>query len=859
MTAEQWEHVKTLLEATLERPAAEREWWLQTHCPDAAMREEVRSLLRAHLEVEDFLEQPADAGEELVAALRPESLIGERIGPWRLVEEIGRGGMGTVYRAVRADDEFRRVVAIKIVGRGLDTDMLLKRFRTERQILANLEHPYIARLIDGGTTPSGLPYFVMEYVQGVPLTDYCDQHRLNIHERIDLFRKVCSAVAYAHHNLIVHRDLKPANILVTADGTPKLLDFGIARLMSGSGREASEPTVTMLRMATPAYASPEQIRGTVAGMPTDIYSLGVILYELLTGHRPYRLPPKDSGELARVICEREPTRASVVVGFSESIERADGEITIVDAETVCHDRDTTIDQLRRRLRGDLDNILAMALRKEPHRRYESVDHFSQDLHRHVAGLPILARRDTLAYRAGKFIERHRIGVPAGIVVAILLCITTVVALHKASRLAGRVEEDQRLATAFLVDIHDSIARLPGSTPAREAIVQQSLKYLDGLSRDAGQSSTYRRSLALAWEKFAELQIGYIGPGLGRSLDALQTCRKAMAIRESVAKDNPNDLTAQFELANNYTLAGYIAGRAGTADLRLEFDTKALAIAEKLIGKDPRNPGFRAALARAHTSLAYGLIFDSQYEAARVHLNKSLAIYTEIAAEKPSDRRAQRDLAILHYRVGSTYVQTRQPAHAREHLNEALLMQEKLLATDPENNTYLSDIAATHHFLGMALGQLAQHADALRQFDRAIQIRRASLAHDPRDGRTRYMLAGNYSQRAAVQLQSKDLRGALESARMAVQLQESVMALDGRAVPMRVSMAEFQARVGAVLAAIAAEGRRSYWVDAAHSYRDAVVEYNALQAEGYLRGADVRSEAAAAKDALARCEKEAASG
>ena len=806
MTAEQWEQVKSLVESTLNQPTGEREAWLESRCPDPATRDEVWSLVQAHVQVEDFLEKPAQSGRELVAALRPESLIGERIGPWRLVEEIGRGGMGTVYRAVRADDEFRRVVAIKVVGRGMDTEMLLRRFRTERQILANLEHPYIARLIDGGTTPGGLPYFVMEYVQGVPLTEYCDQNRLGVRERIELFRKVCSAIAYAHQNLIVHRDLKPANILVTANGTPKLLDFGIARIMSGSGREVSEPTVTMLRMATPAYASPEQIRGAVAGIPSDIYSLGVILYGLLTGHRPYRLPTRDSGELARVICEREPTRASAVVAFSESLERSNGDMTIIDAETVSYDRDTTVDGLRRRLRGDLDNILSMALRKEAHRRYESVDQLSLDLQRHLAGLPIGARRDTLGYRAGKLIERHRIGVPAGIIVAILLCITTVVALHKATRLAGRVDEDQRLATAFLVDIHDSIARLPGSTPAREAILQHSLRYLDGLSRDAGQNSTYRRSLALAWEKFAELQIGYIGPGLGRSQDALQTCRKAMAIREAVAREHPNELSAQFELANNYTLAGYIAGRAGTADLRLQFDTKALALAENLVEKDRRNAAYRAALARAHTSLANGLLFEDRYDEARTHLMKSLAIHREIAAERPGDAGAQRDLAILQYRLGYSYVDSGQPAHAREHLTEALALQEKLLAGDPENNTYRSDIAATHHFLGMALGQLAQHSDALGHFDQAIAIRRAALAQDARDGRTRSMLAGNYSKRAAVQLQAHDLTGALETARTAVRLQESVVTQDGGGIPVRVSLAEYQARVGAVLAELAAAAR-----------------------------------------------------
>ncbi|MBC8164894.1 MAG: serine/threonine protein kinase, partial [Bryobacteraceae bacterium] len=666
MTAEQWQQVKSLLEEALEQPHGRRAPWLDEHCQEERIREEVLSLLEAHSS-DDFLEQPPEAGPELVAALRPESLIGERVGPWRLVEEIGQGGMGTVYRAVRADDEFRREVAIKIVSRGMDTEQLLKRFRTERQILANLEHPYIGHLLDGGTTSAGLPYFVMEYVQGMPLTEYCDGNRLSIAERITLFRKICSAVAYAHNNLIVHRDLKPANILVTCDGTPKLLDFGIARIMSGPGREGSEPTVTMLRMATPAYASPEQIRGGVAGIPSDIYSLGVILYELLTGHRPYRLPARDSGELARVICEREPTRASAVVGFTESLERSNGDVTVVDANSVCRVRDTTLDQLRRKLRGDIDNIVAMALRKEPHRRYESVDQFSEDLHRHVSGLPILARKDTASYRATKFLDRHRWGVIAGGVFATLLILMSLVAIHKASQLAHRIEEDHRLATSFIVDIHDSIARLPGSTPAREAILRHSLRYLNGLSGDAGDDPAFRRSLALAYEKFAELQIGVSSGGLGRSAEALETCRKATAIREHVASLHAADLTAQFDLANNYLLAGFISGRAASADQRRNYDQKALAIVERLVEADPRHPGYRSALARARSSLAYGLLYEDKWEQARVHLRQALAIHAEIAAEKPADLKARRDLCLMHYRIGSSYVQSGQPGHAQDEL------------------------------------------------------------------------------------------------------------------------------------------------------------------------------------------------
>jgi non-specific serine/threonine protein kinase/serine/threonine-protein kinase len=853
MTAEKWQQVKTLLEEALEQESTTRVSWIEANCPEPGVREEVLSLLEAHTDVEDFLEHPSKAGTELVAALRPESLVGERVGPWRLVEEIGQGGMGTVYRAVRADDEFRREVAIKIVSRGMDTEMLLRRFRTERQILANLEHPYIAHLLDGGTTAGGLPYFVMEYVQGVPLTEYCDRNRLNIAERIQLFRKVCSAVEYAHHNLIVHRDLKPANILVTADGTPKLLDFGIARIMSGPGREGSEPTVTMLRMATPAYASPEQIRGAVAGIPSDIYSLGVILYELLTGHRPYRLPARDSSELARVICEREPTRASLVVGFTETLERSGGEVTLVDSATVCLDRDTTLDQLRKKLRGDLDNILAMALRKETHRRFESVEQFSEDLQRHLAGLPIHARKDTVSYRAAKFIDRHRLGVIAGVCAAIALCITSVVAIHKASQLSHRIEEDHRLATSFLTEIHDNIARLPGSTPAREAMLRQSLRFLNGLATDAGGDPEYRRSLAMAYEQFAELQIGVAGPGLGRSAEALETCRKAQLIRETVALLRPADPLAQFELANNYLLAGFIAGRASTAEVRRSYDTRALAIIDKLVALDPRNPAYRATLARAQTSLAYGLLYEDKWEPARMHLRRALAINSEIAAENPSDLKTRRELAQIHYRIGMTYVQSGQPGHAQDELRQALDDQSRLSASDPDNSQYKSDIASTHHFLGISLRSLLQYPESIAQFDQAIALRREAMELDPRDSRNKSLLAGNYSERAGALLQSGDIQRAMASARQAVELQQQVLTSDPGGTPSRISMADYESRLGSVYLSLGDAGRGvKNFADAAQWYSKAVALYDVLGHEGHLRSPILRQDAEKSRLALARC-------
>jgi len=297
--------------------------------------------------------------------------------------------MGAVYLARRADDEFQRQVAIKLIRRGMDTDFIIRRFRHERQILADLDHPHIGRLLDGGTTTDGLPYFVMEYVEGQPIYQYCDEHRLSIAERLKLFRKVCAAVHHAHQRSVIHRDLKPSNILVTNEGFPKLLDFGIAKLLNPDKGSNGMPTTGPMRLMTLDYASPEQVRGEPVTVVSDVYSLGVMVYELLTDHRPYRLHRRSVQDLTRAICEDEPERPSIVVNLIEVVT-VKGESFEITPETVSADRDTTPDQLKRLLAGSLDNIVLKALRKEPDKRYQSVQEFAEDIERYLEGFPVSA-------------------------------------------------------------------------------------------------------------------------------------------------------------------------------------------------------------------------------------------------------------------------------------------------------------------------------------------------------------------------------------------------------------------------------------------------------------------------------------
>ncbi|HEX6184231.1 MAG TPA: protein kinase [Pyrinomonadaceae bacterium] len=398
MRSEEWKRVEELLDAALELEPRERRRFLEGACAGAPeLRREVESLLACETKADGFLDAPALAfSADFFEGEGPaDERAGQTFGPYRVIREIGRGGMGAVFLAERADGEFRQRVALKVVRRSFADTEPARRFRQERQILASLNHPNIARLLDGGVSADGEPFLAMEYVEGARIDAYADAHRLSTEERLRLFRQVCAAVQYAHQNLVIHRDLKPSNILVTADGVPKLLDFGIAKLLDADAD--GEHTVTQLGVMTPEYASPEQVRGESVTTASDVYSLGVVLYELLAGRRPYRVRGRKPDEVARAVCEQEPERPSAAVALGEVPER-----------------------LRRRLAGDLDNIVLMAMRKEPARRYASAAQLSEDIRRHVDGLPVIARKDTFKYRAAKFVRRNKAGVAAAALVALTL-------------------------------------------------------------------------------------------------------------------------------------------------------------------------------------------------------------------------------------------------------------------------------------------------------------------------------------------------------------------------------------------------------------------------------------------------------
>jgi non-specific serine/threonine protein kinase/serine/threonine-protein kinase len=826
MTPERWQRLQVLFNAAVELSPEQRVVFLDQACAgDPDLRKQAESLILANetstVNLQDVIRQVA--GDVNVEA--DVSAVGRRIGPYQIIQELGRGGMGDVYLAVRADDEYQMRVAIKVVQHDLGNPEVVRRFRNERQILAGLDHPCIARLLDGGTTAEGMPYVVMEYVEGEPIDRYCNNHDLSVDERLKLFRNVCAAVHYAHQNLIIHRDIKPGNILVGADGMPKLLDFGIAKLLNPElGPQTQAVTRMAMRLMTPEYASPEQIRGELITTASDIYSLGVVLYELLTRHRPYKFKNYSSHELEQVVGVAEPERPSTVAA-----------------------RDTD-EKLRRQLAGELDAIVMMALRKEPQRRYASAEQLSEDIRRHFEGRPVRARPDTMSYRAGKFVSRHKLGVGAAALVLLTLIggIMTIawqarIARAERARAERRFNDVRKLANSFIFEIHDNIVDLPGSTRARESLVKSALEYLNSLAQEASGDPALQRELAVAYQRVGDVQGNPTNANLGDTAGALASYQKALSIADTLLKNDPEDYEAQRSRALTFQKLGDLQAWTGDLSNAIESARKSQASFKSLAESDRTNLKSRQSLAISHIKL--GDILGNPFFAnagdqagALEQYRLSLAQWQALHLSDSTDATTRRYLGLIHERIGTMLQQQEQLDDALVSYQQSLVIRESFATDHPTNTDARRDLAVAYEKLADVLALRGDVTRALDYSRKSFEIFAALSTADPNNVNASRSLSISYERMGDVLLRSGDAAGALDKYQKSLSIREALSTAGPANVQLLRDLAKSYSKLGDAHAALAAkfDARQSQsW------YQRSSKLWQDLRNRGVLSGDDLK--------------------
>jgi serine/threonine protein kinase len=808
MTPERWRRVETIFQTALDVAPENRERFLAEACAgDEVLHREVGRLIEGYEAADEFLEQPAVDLRQIAAnelpTLRLEDMHGSAhalesgaaVGAYRVIGELGRGGMGAVYLAERADDDFRKLVAVKVVKRGMDTEFVLRRFRHERRALAALDHPNIARLLDAGATHDGLPYIIMEYVEGQDIDRYCDERKLSIDARLRLFLAVCAGVSHAHRNLIIHRDIKPSNILVTADGTPKLLDFGIAKILNPTLADAPlEHTATALRMLTPDYASPEQVRGERVTTASDVYSLGVLLYLLLTGRPPYYFRTRQFAEIARVVCEENPLRPSAAInstvpaaasdfetvaavgeasadgrpanvasgggqtagvearGAADEARGATGDMPTLDE--LARARSSAPDRLRRSLADDLDNIVLKALRKEPARRYASVEQFAEDIERHLEGLPVRARADTFTYRSRKFVGRNKAGVAAAIGVALSLVggLTATTwqwraaqtqrarAEAESGRAKRRFEDLRRLTHSMMFEMHDAVSIVVGSTTARQLLARRTLEYLDGLAREASDDPTLQTELFIAYINLGDVQGNPFYPNIGDAAGALESYRKAQAIADALARAAPADERARRRVWLTHIKIGDMQAFTGDTNGAKESFSRAQANIEELAAAHPENATLRQDLGSSYDRSGNILLATGDARAALDSFRRALVIFRELSAKQPANDALRRNVASTHGQIGKAQLRIGALDESLASYRKLVELNRARLADDPANAVTRDDLAGSLGALGVAQAEAGDLNGARQSVSEQLEMYREMSVADPANVKTRTALA-----------------------------------------------------------------------------------------------------------------------
>lgn len=766
MNNETWNKINDVFAAWLELEGEEQARYLDRACGgDPELRKEVDLLIEAHRQEVPLLETHAVRQTAMAMAEGNDLQAGRQIGAYRIVKEIGRGGMGAVYLAERADEQFQKQAAIKLIKRGMDTDQVLQRFRMERQILAGFDHPNIARLLDGGSTENGLPYFVMEYVEGSPIHQYCDEKRLSITNRLQLFRQVCAAVDYAHRNLVVHRDIKPSNIFVTAEGVPKLLDFGIAKILLPQTEDRA--TATGMLVMTPEYASPEQAQGANVTTASDVYSLGIVLYELLTGHPPYHIGTVPPLEVARIISESRPQLPSTVV----NTQVTDDSGRTLTPESVSRSREGTPERLRRRLQGDLDNIVLMALRKEPQRRYQSAEQFSEDIRRHLEGLPVTAHPDTFGYRASKFIKRNKAVAAAATFALLALAVAAGIAgmvRWRANQQARSFQEfgqevtrmEATMRYAYLLPLHD-VQQEKQDVADRLELVKTRMQELGTQAYGPGYYALGRGYLALhryqdaydhlkrAWDQY-EYREAPVAGALGYAL-ALLYREKLSQAQGLYSKEQLVQEKARLEKEYRDPALQYLQSAASVSE-DPEYVKALIAFMEKRNDEGLKHAGLSAQKITwlYEANLLQGQILTAQgndlrdtgkTEAAQRLYEQAKSALLEAAKKGQSDSQVYEGLCALQSAVLLMQM-TQSGISPRPIYEEGVAYCGQALAADSSNAAAL--VTETKLHVQFAY-YLRGHGETLRKCgERAIQCAKAALQIEPENPTVHLMLGNAYS-------------------------------------------------------------------------------------------------------------------
>ncbi|MGA8489803.1 MAG: protein kinase [Terriglobales bacterium] len=739
MDAERWKRVDELLQATLQVPADEQEEFLRRDCgDDAELQQEVSSLLSSHHEADNFMDQPLIVGAGLKnPALEDDSFVdsltGRVVSHYRILSHLAHGGMGSVWLAERNDGRFERRVAIKFLNIAVNGPLSLERFKREGAILGQLAHPNIAELIDAGVTAAGEPFLVLEHVQGKQIDEYCDEHLLDVNSRIKLFLDVLSAVGHSHSNLIVHRDIKPANVLVTDDGHVKLLDFGIAKLLSDSG-DPSAPTRLTLegdKALTPRFAAPEQIMSGPITTATDVYALGVLLYLLLSSQYSAGEGPHSATDLVRIIVDLETPK------MSSSAASAGTDNT---AAAAAAKRATTPDGLRRQLRGDLDTIVGKALKKNPTERYVSVAAFADDLRRYLEHEPISARPDTITYRVGKFVRRNRVAVTVAVATLSLVIASLSAGLYVANRqrtiAQKRFLEARQLANKF-IDLDEQIRGLPGATKVRNQIVSDTLQYLTVLGRDASGDKDLSLDIARAYVQVAHVQGDPTSPNLGLFSDAETSLNNAERFLQPVLAQDPNNRTGRV-------LASTIAhDRMALSDAQGRSE-QALTEADQTVAQLDRV----VALGNLTPSEVYGVVYRytnaaEEYETRR-HFDKTvhycqlaLDLSRQVAMARPLQGNIFHALAYSQWQSGDL-----DEALATTYKSLEIVDKEAATGHATMRSNQINVLLHQGMILGKADGELSlgRTADALAVFRKALSIAEERASSDSSDALSHHQVA-----------------------------------------------------------------------------------------------------------------------